>query len=182
MSRSLNRRTARCTDEGRSHRRSWRLLVLASLLGLCGLAAAQSIDAELLDRISVSMPRAEARALLGAPDAVASLNPELSAELYVIDEAAGPLLAKGLLYAPDDRLAGHTLIFDGAIGARLSELLMQRGYRSDASLGARDGWWLLGADDDTGQAQMVQITEEPPYTILTTLERTFYADQSARTP
>ena len=52
----------------------------------------------------------------------------------------------------------------------------------DASLGARDGWWLLGADDDTGQAQMVQITEEPPYTILTTLERTFYADQRARTP
>jgi len=158
----------------------WWLLVLASLTSLCGPAAAQNIDAELLDQISVNMPRADARALLGAPDAVATLNPELSAELYLIDEAAGPLLAKGLLYSANGTLAGHTLIFDGAIGARLSELLVERGYQPDAGLTGAKGWWLRGADDDTGQAQIVQITEEPPYTILTTFEQQFHAAQMTR--
>jgi hypothetical protein len=150
------------------------------------------VDVESLDQISVSMPRAEARRLLGEPDSVATIEPGLTAELYLLEAPEAGLLAKGLLYDGAGNLAGHSLIFDGAVGSALAELLLERGYRASSEqlggliggqIGAQIGtssWRLLGADDDTGRPQLVQIDEDSPYTILTVLEQQFFTAQRAR--
>jgi hypothetical protein len=154
------------------------------------------VDVESLDQISVSMPRAEARRLLGEPDSVATIEPGLTAELYLLEAPEAGLLAKGLLYDGAGNLAGHSLIFDGAVGSALAELLLERGYRASSEqlggpiggqigtqIGAQIGtssWRLLGADDDTGRPHVVQIDEDSPYTILTVLEQQFFTAQRAR--
>jgi hypothetical protein len=166
----------------------WWSLLLASLVALQAPAAAQGVDVESLDQISVSMPRAEARRLLGEPDSVATIEPGLTAELYLLEAPEAGLLAKGLLYDGAGNLAGHSLIFDGAVGSVLAELLLERGYRASSEqlggpIGAQIGtssWRLLGADDDTGRPQLVQIDEDSPYTILTVLEQQFFTAQRAR--
>jgi hypothetical protein len=150
------------------------------------------VDVESLDQISVSMPRAEARRLLGEPDRVATIEPGLTAELYLLEAPEAGLLAKGLLYDGAGNLAGHSLIFDGAVGSALAELLLERGYRASSEqlggliggqIGAQIGtssWRLLGADDDTGRPHVVQIDEDSPHTILTVLEQQFFTAQRAR--
>ncbi|WP_462319958.1 hypothetical protein [Halochromatium sp.] len=157
--------------------RSAQVRLLAGLMLCSQLAPAQTIDAERLDQISVDMPRAEVHALLGPPDSVAELEPDLSAELYPL-EAQEPLRAKGLLYGDSGELIGYVMLFEGEFGPRLVELLLERGYRQqDAPQGA-DGWWLSGYDDDTGEAQILHIAVDSPLTILTTFARDFFLERA----
>lgn len=157
--------------------RSAQFQLLAGLMLCSQLALAQTIDTERLDQISVDMSRAEVHALLGQPDRVAELEPDLSAELYALD-AQEPLRAKGLLYDDNGELVGYVMLFGGEFGPRLVELLLERGYRhQDAPEGA-DGWWLSGYDDDTGEAQVLHISVDSPLTILTTFARDFFLQQA----
>jgi hypothetical protein len=158
-----------------------RVALLLSVGWLCSAvtATAQTIDADLIDRISVDMPRAEVRALLGPPDARDALEPGLIAELYRLDQP-GPMLASGLLYDRAGRVAGHAMVFSGAVGQRLTGLLTQRGYQRQQPAPARPGWWLTGTDDDTGHPQLVHIVEGPELTTLTTFARGFHEQRSRR--
>lgn len=146
-------------------------LTLGLLLILPALAGAQSIDTERLDEIGVRMPRGEARQLLGPPNAEQPMAPGLIAELYRLDEP-GPLIANGLLYDDAGRLAGQTLVLEGPVGEPFSELLLERGYRSavDEATGQQR---LIGRDDDSGLPQLVTITEDGDYTIVTIFDAGF---------
>lgn len=145
------------------------------LLLMPALAGAQEIDADLLDAIGVQMPRGEARRLLGPPDAEQMMAPGLVAELYRLDEP-GPLLANGLLYDDAGRLAGQTLVLQGPVGEQVSALLLERGYRS-ADEQATGQPRLIGRDDDSGLPQLVTITEDGVYTIVTIFDADFLQQQ-----
>lgn len=162
----------------RGRNRCWRLLLLAALGGLWPAVQAQTIDLGILDRISVGMPGTEARALLGAPSQVGELEPGLVSEIYRTGESDDGLRATALLYDASDRLVGQQLVFEGAPGSALAELLRERGYRAHAQPTGDRRWQLSGYDDDTGRAQIVDVFEQPAYTVLTIFERRFHADHA----
>jgi hypothetical protein len=152
-------------------RASLAALALAVLPG----AAAEPISDAVLDRISVKMPRSQAQALLGQPSLSTTSADGLEVALYALSERDpdDPLRAKGLVYEPSGRLAGHALVIDGLVAERFAELLAARGYRRlETAPGAPPR--LEGEDDDTGHPQTVVLVEQPPHTIVVTLEQGFY--------
>jgi hypothetical protein len=154
------------------------LLVIAALGALLSPAHGQSIDIEILDRISVGIPRAEARALLGTPSQVAKLDPGLVSEVYRLNGTEDGLRATALLYDASGRLVGHQLVFEGTPGSTLTELLLERDYQTLAQARGDQTWQLSGYDDDTGRAQIVDVSEQSAYTVVTIFERRFHADHA----
>ena len=170
---------ARACWENRSWRRLLGAGLVAGLVALWPSAQAQTSDLEALDRISVGMPRADARTLLGAPSQVGELDPGLISEIYRSEALGdGGLRATALLYDASGTLVGQQLIFEGAPGSTLAELLIERGYRTIEGAQADRSLRLSGYDDDTSRPQIVDIAEQPDYTVVTIFERRFHAEHA----
>jgi hypothetical protein len=147
--------------------------IIGIIIAVALTGSAIAMDIEALDRVSVLMPKAKVRLLIGNPDQYVYVG-NLKVELYQLRNMDS-MIGTACTYDDKENLVGQIFFFTGKGVNVAAERLIKNGY---ALLEEKAGSFsLTGKDDDTGQPLMAFVFESNGMTVVMTFEKDFYDRQ-----